>query len=91
MKTKLILALMLSCILNLSKAQITLPDIGHQRGLYVNRFNTLISSAGTNNHDIDIPNSILGNPARENQLLQYCMENHFTYITLYSVSHRLTT
>ena len=82
---------MLSLSLNQSIGQITLPDIGHEQGLYINRFITLISSAGTNNHDIDIPNSILGNPARENQLLQYCMENHFTYITLYSVSHRLTT
>lgn len=72
----------LICLLLISyalKAQVP----GEQRGLYVNRFVSLFTS-GSNIDDIDPANSILST-AQEDVLLQYCMENHITYISLYGL------
>lgn len=56
-------------------------SIGHQRGLYINRF-VEVNLAG----NIVVANTILGNTLKEDEILRYCMENHITYITLYGLS-----
>ncbi|MBL0047004.1 MAG: hypothetical protein IPP32_02750 [Bacteroidetes bacterium] len=78
-KMKFVYLILMLLSLNL-QAQVP----GEQRGLYVNRFVSLIAS-GTNEDDIDVSTSILTNSFAETQLLQYCMENHITYISLYGL------
>jgi len=79
MKIKLLLTLLvLSVSLNI------MAQIGHQRGLYVDDFVIL-----QNNNDLDLTASILGT-AKEDDLLQYCLENHITYITLYNLRRIFT-
>ena len=62
--------------LNSSFAQIP----GNQRGLYINKFVVL-----NKNNDINTNYSILGNSVSEDNLLDYCDQNHITYITLFDV------
>ncbi|MBL0047466.1 MAG: hypothetical protein IPP32_05130 [Bacteroidetes bacterium] len=75
-KVKIFFALLLTFINFLAFSQVP----GEQRGLYVNRFIALDGS-----DDIDPANSILDDNVKEDALLQYCMENHFTYISLYGL------
>ncbi|MBL0047095.1 MAG: T9SS type A sorting domain-containing protein [Bacteroidetes bacterium] len=51
---------------------------GEQRGMYVNRFITTDL-----NNDYVQALSILGNIPAEDALLNYCMDNHITYLLLY--------
>ncbi len=68
------------------QAQI-IQSLDHPRGLYVNRF--FCFNSGTNTQNTNT--SILGNVAKENELLQYCMDNHITYITLFDVPKIFST
>jgi hypothetical protein len=52
------------------------------RGLYVDRF---IVYTNTVTWPIDSAESILGNPVREDSLLNYCMTNNVTFISLYNL------
>ena len=61
-------------------------QLGHQRGVYINRL-VDIDNAG----NIVPANTILGNVVKEDEILKYCMENHFTYITLYGLSRLFDT
>ena len=77
MNIKLIISVLFCTLFTKSYAQIP----GNQRGIYVNQFVDL-NQNGTINTNF----SILGNTSSENTLLQYCLENHFTYLTLYDLS-----
>ncbi len=68
------------------QAQVLQP-LDHPRGLYVNRFFSFNSGTITQNTNT----SILGNAAKENELLQYCMDNHITYLTLFDVPKIFST
>ena len=78
MKThrRLLLALIFYTSTTMSYAQVP----GNQRGLYINKFVVL-----NNNNDINTNFSILGNSVSEDNLLDYCDQNHITYITLFDV------
>jgi len=84
MKTKLLLI----AILGLLTSPIFSQVEGNQRGLYVNQFVDLWHDNAPlhTNNTINTNSSILGNVTAENELLQYCMENHFTYLVLYDLS-----
>lgn len=53
------------------------------RGLYIEKLLMLQpQSAGSGYPRIDLTQTFLGNAAKEDSLLNYCMENHITYLTL---------
>lgn len=63
---------------NFCNAQFTTGVPGEQRGVYINRFITTDL-----NNDYVQALSILGNTQAEDDLLNYCKDNHITYILLY--------
>lgn len=70
MQTKLLSTLF--CFLffcSILHAQTGTNIIGHQRGMFVDEFINLIPTAIDPDENIDIPNSILGNILREDELL----------------------
>lgn len=62
----------------ISNGQDPHPD----RGLYVDKFFKFYLGTST----VDPSNTILGNTAKENALLDYCKVNHITHLALYDVS-----
>ena len=73
--------------LNTSNAQLT----DYPRGMYVDRFFSFSGDRSGGSHteaDIDHNITILGNPNKEAELLQYAKDHHITYLVLYDV-HKL--
>ncbi len=81
---KNIFVLILICLTsNILYAQIpisTPTDPG--RGMYVDNFFKWVSDAGS----VDRNLTILGNDTKEDALLEFCDQNHITYIILYNVN-----
>ena len=77
---KLRLVLTFIIILCFFTSAILAQIAGNQRGLYVDQFVDLFHNNNPNgpNNSINTSYCILSNTTAENNLLQYCMENHIT-------------